>query len=59
MRIALETGDVAEYGSGLSTLHGLLEPHNAKEEQVLYPATDDLVGDPAERNNLLDRLIRA
>jgi iron-sulfur cluster repair protein YtfE (RIC family) len=58
MRMALETGDVAEYGSALASLYGLLEPHNAKEEQVLYPATDELVTDPAERNELLDRLIR-
>jgi hypothetical protein len=33
-------------------------PAAAQEEQVLYPAMDDLVADPTERNALLDRLIR-
>ena len=58
MRMALETGDVSEYGGGLANLHDLLGPHNTREEQVLYSAMDALVADPTERNELLDRLIR-
>ena len=56
MREALEAGDASEYASGLTTLHGLMGPHNAKEEQVLYPTTDDFL-DPAERHELVDRMM--
>jgi regulator of cell morphogenesis and NO signaling len=57
MRKALEVGDAAEYGGGLAILHTVLGPHNLKEENVLYPTTDDLLG-PAERLALVDRLRR-
>ena len=56
MREALDAGDSSEYATGIATLHGLMGPHNAKEEQVLYPTPDDLL-DPAERNELVDRMM--
>ena len=55
MRDALEVGDASAYASGLSNIHGLLGPHNVKEEQVLYPVTDDLL-QPEEQRELVDRL---
>jgi iron-sulfur cluster repair protein YtfE (RIC family) len=55
MRDALEVGDASAYASGLSNIHSLLGPHNVKEEQVLYPITDDLL-QPEEQHELLDRL---
>ncbi len=57
MRQALEVGDASEYGTGIANLHGVLGPHNLKEENVLYPTTDDLL-EPGERRELVDRLGR-
>lgn len=57
MRDALDIGDAAEYASGLATLYGVLGAHNLKEESVLYPTTDDLLG-ASERSELVDRLVR-
>jgi iron-sulfur cluster repair protein YtfE (RIC family) len=55
MRDALELGDASAYATGLSNLHVILGPHNVKEEQVLYPITDDLL-QPEEQRDLVDRL---
>jgi iron-sulfur cluster repair protein YtfE (RIC family) len=55
MRRGLEAGDASEYGTGLANLHGVLGPHNAKEEHVLYPTTDDML-DVLERRDIVDRL---
>jgi iron-sulfur cluster repair protein YtfE (RIC family) len=55
MAHALEVGDASEYATGLSNVHGILGPHNVKEEQVLYPTTDDLLG-PDEQREFVDRL---
>jgi iron-sulfur cluster repair protein YtfE (RIC family) len=55
MRRGLDAGDASEYATGLATLHGVLGPHNVKEEQVLYPTTDDLMEVP-ERLAFVDRL---
>jgi iron-sulfur cluster repair protein YtfE (RIC family) len=58
MRQALEAGDRSGYAVGLEQLHGLLGPHGDKEEQVLYPATDELLT-AAERQAFVDRLARS
>jgi iron-sulfur cluster repair protein YtfE (RIC family) len=58
MRQALDIGDSAEYGTGLAVLHGVLGPHDLKEEQVLYPTVDDMLG-AGERLDLVDRLARS
>jgi len=55
MRRGLEAGDASEYATGLATLHGVLGSHNAKEEHVLYPTTDDML-DVIERRDIVDRL---
>lgn len=55
MRGALDIRDASEYASGLTTLHGVLGPHNLKEESVLYPTTDDLL-EADKRRELVDRL---
>jgi iron-sulfur cluster repair protein YtfE (RIC family) len=55
MRLALQSVDVSGYAAGLEQLHELLSQHGDKEEQVLYPATDDILS-PAERQAFLDRL---
>jgi iron-sulfur cluster repair protein YtfE (RIC family) len=57
MRRGLDTGDASEYATGLATLHGVLGPHNVKEEQVLYPTTDDML-DVLERRDFVDGLTR-
>jgi hemerythrin-like domain-containing protein len=57
MRQGLDAGDASEYASGLATLHGVLGPHNAKEEQVLYPTTDDML-DLLERRDIVDGMTR-
>jgi regulator of cell morphogenesis and NO signaling len=53
-RIASGMGDAAADVDGLrSRFHAVLGDHNLKEEQVLYPGTDDLLG-PEKA----DRLVR-
>jgi iron-sulfur cluster repair protein YtfE (RIC family) len=57
MRRGLDAGDSSEYATGLATLHCVLGPHNVKEEQVLYPTTDDML-DALERRDFVDGLTR-
>ena len=57
MRRGLDNGDAAEYATGLANLHGVLGPHNVKEEQVLYPTTDDML-EALERRDFVDGLTR-
>jgi iron-sulfur cluster repair protein YtfE (RIC family) len=57
MRHGLDAGDASEYATGLATLHCVLGPHNVKEEQVLYPTTDDML-DALERRDFVDGLTR-
>jgi uncharacterized protein (DUF2249 family) len=48
-------GDQAAVLALQARLHGVLGPHNAKEEQVLYPMTDQNLG-PIERDALVTRI---
>lgn len=57
MRAGLDVGDASEYATGLANLHCVLGPHNVKEEQVLYPTTDDML-DVLERRDFVDGLTR-
>ena len=57
MREGLDAGDASEYATGLANLHGVLGPHNVKEEQVLYPTTDDML-DVLERRDFVEGLTR-
>lgn len=49
-------GDAASSPERLrGRFHGVMEEHNQKEEQVLYPSTDDLLG-PEEADRLVRRI---
>lgn len=54
----LEKGnyDVAALTDDIDALHNLLEAHDLKEEHVLYPTADELLGDQ-ERLELLHALL--
>lgn len=55
---ALETRDVAGFKEAVNGLTGILSSHNMKEEQMLYPMADQVVGGKRERDDLV-RQIRA
>lgn len=54
LREAVAARDHGTFGSVSDTLLIMLQQHNAKEEQVLYPLADRLLGDRAD--DLLERL---
>lgn len=55
MREAITRGDARYFRDGVASLLTVLPGHNAKEEHVLYPATDRALSAP-ERAALADRL---
>jgi iron-sulfur cluster repair protein YtfE (RIC family) len=57
MRDGLDRDDGAGFGAGLRFLQTILPDHHAKEEHILYPATDRLLT-PAERAAFTQRLER-
>ena len=52
---ALASSDVARLATPSETLENVLDPHNAKEEQVLYPMVDRFVSD-RERADLVRKM---
>ncbi len=52
---ALQRGEPARFEAAREALLDALGPHNEKEEQVLYPMTDEVVGEN-ERRALVARL---
>lgn len=44
---ALEAGDCGRAKSCVKVMLSILEPHNMKEEHILYPACDQMIGDVA------------
>ena len=52
----LEAQDASGARSALRALRHLLSEHNLKEEEILYPTADELVGGPRERQELVERL---
>ena len=54
MRRALDAKDVATFGSAGETLLVLMQQHNMKEENILYPMCDRALGGDGA---LLDRLL--
>ena len=53
---ALAAGDGAGFGDAVRALELVLGVHNVKEEQVLYPMTDQAAGSERERDELVRRL---
>lgn len=47
MRAALEARDAAEYLGAARILLALLQTHNAKEENMMYPMLDEALGEDA------------
>ena len=47
MQKAVETKDAAGFRHGVKALFDILQPHNVKEEQMMYPMLDDSEGDGA------------
>ena len=47
MRAALDARDAAEYLGAARTLLALLQTHNAKEENMMYPMLDEALGEDA------------
>ena len=45
---ALDNGDLEDYLGAADTLLYLMEQHNMKEEQMLYPMADDVFGEDRE-----------
>jgi len=57
MREGIGRGDAGAFQDGLASLLAVLPNHNLKEEQVLYPTTDDTLLEP-DRVALAARLQR-
>ena len=57
MQAALQDGSAPRFFEALRFLQSLLPEHDAKEEHVLYPATDRMLTD-AERTSFVARLER-
>ena len=53
---ALDARDVAGVKRAVSGLTGVLSVHNMKEEQILYPMTDQAAGGERERDDLVRRM---
>jgi uncharacterized protein (DUF2249 family) len=53
---ALDARDVEGFRNTLHRLTGVLVPHNMKEEQILYPMTDQAAGGARERDDLVRRM---
>lgn len=53
---ALEAADDARAGSSLDGMMEVLGSHNMKEERILYPMTDQAIGDDGARDELVKRL---
>lgn len=47
MKSALASRDVSRYRELCETLVGLLQQHNMKEEQMMYPMLDEVLGERA------------
>jgi hemerythrin-like domain-containing protein len=47
MRAAIEAQDTKQYLSTAQTLHMLLQQHNMKEENMMYPMLDQALGEDA------------
>jgi iron-sulfur cluster repair protein YtfE (RIC family) len=54
MGAAVERKDAQEYGGLSETLLMVMQQHNHKEENILYPITDQILA--AQRETLLDRM---
>ena len=52
----LEAQDAAGARSAFGALRALLSEHNVKEEEILYPTADELVGSPRARQELVERM---
>lgn len=53
---ALENKDATGYEAARGSLMGVLAPHNVKEEDILYPTCDNLVGGDRDRSDLVNRI---
>ncbi len=53
---ALQAEDAGQFRSAVEHLAGVLSMHNMKEEQILYPMTDQAAGGPRERDDLVRRM---
>lgn len=53
---ALAAGDAAATVAGLGALTGALGAHNVKEEQMLYPMTDRVLGSPDAQEKLVRKI---
>jgi len=53
---AITSGNAGAAITFLDDLLDALEEHNRKEENILYPATDDVLGTERARNDLVNRL---
>ncbi len=49
MSLALESDDLDEYLGDADTLLIIMQQHNAKEEQILYPMIDQSLGSDVQR----------
>jgi len=47
MRAAMDSRDTGQYLGAAQTLRGLLQQHNAKEENMMYPMLDQALGEDA------------
>jgi iron-sulfur cluster repair protein YtfE (RIC family) len=54
MGAAVERKDAQQYGGLSETLLMMMQQHNHKEENILYPITDQILA--AQRETLLDRM---
>ena len=48
-RYAIESGDLARFVAAAAPLSALIAEHNMKEERIVYPKTDQALGDERVR----------
>ena len=58
MRTGIAAHDVAAFGGSAETLLILLQQHNMKEENILYPMCDQALGGDVEFRDRLERMLK-
>lgn len=59
MREAMERQDADAYAGESETMLILMQQHNMKEENILYPMCDDRIGDAPETARTLDTALKS
>lgn len=58
MQNGIEVHDAAAFGGSAETLLILLQQHNMKEENILYPMCDQALGEDGELRGRIEQMLR-